>query len=213
MKKGSRLHASQIGEKYNRLTVVGDSFHRPETKRPEQWHVRCLCECGEETVVEERRLQTGKTKSCRCIGRESARKRMHIARKVANDAIRTHGDSTSRLYGLWCQMRARCNLSTNQNYSRYGAKGIKVCSEWDDDYSVFRNWAHSNGYIEGLTIDRIDPDKGYEPSNCRWLSRSENSRYATTYRVAQVEKLKVRVQELEAILERSDVIEASQEDR
>jgi len=200
MSRGSRIHAVQIGEKFNCLTVIESPFHRVDVSNPKTWYVRCQCECGEETVVDERRLHRGDTKSCGCIGRESASKRMHIARKVANDAIRTHGDSTSRLYGLWCQMRARCNLSTNQSYSRYGAKGIKVCLEWDDDYSIFRNWAHSNGYIEGLTIDRIDPDKGYEPSNCRWLSRSENSRYATTFRVDQVERLKARAKELEALL-------------
>lgn len=135
------------------------------------------------------------------------------AQREAAENRRTHGDSTTRLYGVWHQMRGRCSNPANESYSRYGAKGIRVSPEWQDDYPSFKAWAYANGYVEGLTLDRVDPDRGYGPSNCRWLSRSENSRYATTYRVDQVEALKVRVRELEKQIKCLDVIEASQEDR
>lgn len=133
----------------------------------------------------------------------------HAQQKAAENR-RTHGASNTLLYGLWGKMRQRCDNPANKSYSRYGGKGIRVCQEWDEDYAAFRDWAYANGYIEGLTLDRVDPDQGYGPSNCRWLSRSENSRYATTYRVDQVERLKERARELEILLAQS---EASEEDR
>lgn len=101
-------------------------------------------------------------------------------------------------------MKGRCSNPTNDSYARYGGRGICVCEEWRRDYVTFRAWAHSHGYQEGLTLDRIDPDKDYEPSNCRWLTRSENSGYAVTYRVEQVDRLKARVRELTKELDIAD---------
>lgn len=75
-------------------------------------------------------------------------------------------------------MRRRCENSSNKDYKWYGAKNISICQEWKKDPSLFESWALSNGYTKGLTIDRIDSSKGYEPSNCRWLTREENSRRA-----------------------------------
>ena len=72
-------------------------------------------------------------------------------------------------------MRARCNIKTIPSYKTYGGRGIKVCSDWDD-YKEFKNWALDNGYDDSLTIDRIDNDGNYEPSNCQWITREENIR-------------------------------------
>ena len=84
----------------------------------------------------------------------------------------THGDSRSKLYYVWRQMKARCSSPGNKDYKRYGFYGIKVCDEWLD-YRIFRQWANDNGYAEGLTIDRIQNDGNYEPNNCRFATRSE----------------------------------------
>lgn len=85
-----------------------------------------------------------------------------------------YGDQ-SRLLAIFRQMKTRCYNKNNPSYPRYGKKGIKICDEWMNDRRTFVEWALSHGYKEGLTIDRIDPDKGYSPDNCQWLTRSENS--------------------------------------
>jgi hypothetical protein len=77
-----------------------------------------------------------------------------------------------RLYRIWSDMRIRCNNPNSVNYPWYGAKGVRVCAEWDD-YGVFRAWAVSHGYAKALTLDREDSNGDYAPSNCRWATRQE----------------------------------------
>ena len=76
------------------------------------------------------------------------------------------------LYCRWKQMRKRCNGVGSKYYPYYGARGIKVCPEWDDFWK-FQEWAFKNGYEEKLTLDRVDNDKGYSPENCRWATLEE----------------------------------------
>lgn len=79
-------------------------------------------------------------------------------------------------------MRARCKDGRVAAYRFYGARGISVCKEWDESYQAFKDWAIANGYALGLSIDRNDPEGNYEPSNCRWITRSENTRRANIRR-------------------------------
>lgn len=88
---------------------------------------------------------------------------------------RVHGYANKeRLYRIWKNMRRRCNNTKSDYYENYGGRGIRVCSQWDD-YLTFRKWAISNGYKNDLTIDRINNDGDYTPSNCKWSTRKQQN--------------------------------------
>ena len=89
--------------------------------------------------------------------------------KCAKRGLRKHNDSNSKLYRVLASMISRCHNKKDKGYKEYGARGIIVCDEWKNNYSVFKEWSVSNGYSEGLSIDRIDNDRSYEPNNCRWV--------------------------------------------
>lgn len=142
-----------IGQTFGKLTVLSEAEKATDGRI--QWH--CLCECGQNAIVSTASLRSGHTKSCGCYKYECAWK---------------HGKANKgdRLYNIWCKMNARC---TNPNWSRYkdwGGRGISVCSEWQHDFNAFQSWALSHGYTKELTLDRINNDGNYEPSNCRWTT-------------------------------------------
>lgn len=83
-----------------------------------------------------------------------------------------------RLNSILRHMRQRCKNPNNDAFKNYGAKGIKVCKEWDENYLNFYEWALQNGYQDDLTIDRVDSSRDYEPGNCEWVTREENCRRA-----------------------------------
>lgn len=87
-----------------------------------------------------------------------------------------------RLSRLLSSIKYRCNCPTSQDYHLYGARGIKVCEEWSNNSKSFIKWALENGYEEGLTIDRIDVNKGYSPDNCRFVNMTVQNRNRTNTR-------------------------------
>lgn len=91
---------------------------------------------------------------------------------------RKHGYSTAepRLYRIWKTMKARCNNTHRAKFAIYGGRGIRVCDEWSKSPAAFVEWALDNGYSDGLQIDRIDVDGGYNPDNCRWVTPQQNAR-------------------------------------
>lgn len=93
-----------------------------------------------------------------------------------------HGFHREKLYRVHVEMKSRCRNKNNENYKNYGGRGISVCDEWME-YTVFRKWCMDHGYRQGLTVDRIDNDKGYSPDNCRIADRfcqNQNQRVLNT---------------------------------
>ena len=158
------------GQKFGKLTVIeyaGTNKHGGAL-----W--LCQCECGNRKIVPSRSLVTGHSKSCGCI--------QETIKQNLGNLNRKHGLSKTKLHYIWSTMKSRCNCPTCKKYKIYGARGIKVCQEWLDDFINFYNWAINNGYSNGLTIDRIDVNGNYEPSNCRWADAKQQSRNRRTNR-------------------------------
>lgn len=103
-------------------------------------------------------------------------------KKNADGTFRkSHGMTRTRLYRVWCGMKERCSNPNNKSFERYGDRGINVCDEWMK-FEPFMNWSLSNGYGEGLTIDRINNDRGYSPDNCRWVDyKTQNRNYSRNH--------------------------------
>lgn len=157
------------------LTVLGvskDVYIDPKLGyKYKKWDCRCEL-CGRIISVRTSSLTRkdgGATKTCGC-------QRM----KHMGEARTTHGSTGTRLYKIWKGIRKRCYNVNDRSYANYGARGIKMCDEWYNDFSTFKDWALSHGYEDDLSIDRIDVDGNYCPDNCRWataLTQANNSRH------------------------------------
>lgn len=128
-----------------------------------------VCEyCGTEFEV------TGQWKRKGCTNVCSRKIQEKTMGKVPST---THGyakvGQVEKLHNLWRGILKRCYTKTATNYHLYGGRGIKMCESWRTDYMSFRTWAHENGYMPNLQIERINNDGDYEPSNCKWATRQE----------------------------------------
>lgn len=135
----------------------------------------CVCDCGNIVNVPSNRLISRNTKSCGCLEREQ-----RVARMT------THNLTNTSLYTTWESMKKRCYYPKHPGYKNYGGKGVIICEEWKTDFKKFYDWAMKNGYSEGLTLDRINPNGNYEPGNCQWLTLSENVKRAWADRRANL---------------------------
>lgn len=142
-------------QKFGKLTVIAEAERvvLPSGQKPRR--LLCLCDCGKTHTALALHLKRGRIISCGCVFKTQ------------------DGDSVNqKVYKVWAGIKARVAPSGIDRH-RYYDRGIAMCEEWKD-YKVFKKWALSNGYKEGLTIDRIDNSKGYSPQNCRFVSVIEN---------------------------------------
>ena len=143
------------GNRYGKLTALEFSYMKDGHPF---W--KCKCDCGNVTYKNYWHLVDGHTKSCGCLKRKYTIK-------------------NKRIFSIWYNMIDRCRNANRKDAKSYYDKGILVCSEWCT-YENFESWSLENGYADNLTIDRIDSNGNYEPSNCRWITIQEQQKNKCT---------------------------------
>lgn len=138
-----------------RLTISSDTSENTYHK------IKYNCSCGNIVLANKYNVKNGKMKSCGCLKKE-----LMIQRNLKHGMRYTD----SNLYSTWRGMKQRCTNVNATGYHHYGGRGITVCKEWLD-FKNFHTWAIDNGHDRKLSLDRINPDKGYSPDNCRWATR------------------------------------------
>jgi len=148
-----------LGQRFGRLVVIQKL---PNKNGKTMW--LCKCDCGNLTESSCNKLTTGSKLSCGCYKLDRIK-----------EASTKHSGKGTPLYNVWRGIKERCYCPNDKAFKYYGGKGIEVCAEWKNNFETFKKWAEENGYKQGLTIDRLDNDKNYEPTNCRWATMREQS--------------------------------------
>lgn len=179
--KGNPYHF-KIGDKYNRLTIIKMGHIMVGIKTPKK-HKCCVCKCGNYVgPIRLVSLLNGDSMSCGCYQRELHSKQMKEKNFKHGCAQR---GKQEHLYILWGAMKDRATNINRLDAKYYATKGITLYEDWND-YEKFKEWALNNGYSEGMSIDRIDNSKGYNPENCHWIPLKDQNKNKTSNRVITI---------------------------
>lgn len=166
--------APPIGKKFGRLTVVCEVDRRRKPSGATIRFMQCECDCGNKKEVALEKLRNGETQSCGCL---------HVERTI--QASTRHGfakkhASRSKEYNTWAHIKQRCTNPNNRSFKDYGGRGISMFQGWADSFELFLSDVGEAPDGSDVSIDRIDNDRGYEPGNVRWSTRSiQNSNKRT----------------------------------
>jgi hypothetical protein len=161
----------EVAKRPKAIDITGERFGRlvamqrvgKDKRNNALW--RCKCDCGNEVIRSTSELRKRSNHSCGCLAKE------HLKDMSRNNI--THGMTGTRLYGCYKGMMSRCYREKDIHYKAYGGRGITVCDEWKNNSQSFIDWALNHGYADNLTIERINVNGNYEPSNCTWIPMSE----------------------------------------
>ena len=180
-----KIDYSIVGKRFGRLVVKKLDYIDPA----HYTHWICQCDCGKVVSVRRNQLTSGDSVSCGCYHKEHN-----------HEFGKKHGLTNNPLYTVWAGIKARCLNPKASNYKRYGGRGISICAEWKNDFKAFYDWAVSNGYQNGLTIDRIDNGGNYEPNNCRWVTRITQQNNTRRNKIFEYKGIKHSIKEWSRIL-------------
>ena len=157
-------HTDIVGQRFGRLVVL-----RYSHKVGKRLYFECRCDCGKIIATRKDSLLNGHTTSCGCRWEEV---------RNSPDRGKTHGLTRNRAYRLWMKIKQRCYNENTREYPNYGGRGVVMCDEWLNNPETFVDWCYANGYNDKApkgecTIDRIDVNGNYEPSNCRFITNLE----------------------------------------
>ena len=173
-------YQSNIGDEFGRLKIVYlVQYLEGKTKRK-----GCICECKCGNFIGPSRIhmiQSNELISCGCYSSDIHREQMIDRNTIHGDSKR---EGREKLYIIWAAMKDRCSNLNRDDSKYYSDKGIKVCDDWQD-YTKFKTWALENGYSDGLSIERKDNSKGYNPENCIWIELKDQNKNKTTSRILE----------------------------
>lgn len=155
-KKGNRF-SDLSNKRFGKLTAL------TPIKINNKYSWNCICDCGNEKIIMGSNLSRGISKSCGCH-----------KKNVIKNLNKKHGMAKTRIFKIWVGIRKRCTNNKCKAYPLYGGRGIKICKQWDEFINFYNDMKY--GYSDELSLDRINPNGDYEPSNCRWATMKQQNR-------------------------------------